>query len=356
MRLLIVSLRYLGDAFLAVSPVLASVQECDADCEVSVLTFKGNEKILEELPGITEIITVERKPSKFQQLRQLLSRWNQYDCVYCAQTGDRPFLYSWCWGKKHYTFVPEKQGFLKRLLASHSQDFRGDILVSMFGKKVLPKIGIPWANKMLAPTTGDESGVLKHFGLEGFSYITLQPFTRTEYKELPLAHWVAALTPILEETDLHLVISGAGKHDAEVTEDLTKDLSAYAPRIHSLVNKASFAQLADVIRHAEVYVGLDTGVTHVAAATGIPVITVYGPTDTLLWAPACSGGANSYVPCAPKQINGTVILLQDARRKCQPCDRPGCPEYHDDKTSLCMQTFCPERITDEIRTVLKYKA
>ena len=34
------------------------------------------------------------------------------------------------------------------------------------------------------------------------------------------------------------------------------------------------------------YVGNDSGITHLAAAVGIPVVALFGPTDPAVWAPS----------------------------------------------------------------------
>jgi ADP-heptose:LPS heptosyltransferase len=36
---------------------------------------------------------------------------------------------------------------------------------------------------------------------------------------------------------------------------------------------------------ARVYVGNDSGITHLAAAVGVPVVAIFGPTDPAVWAP-----------------------------------------------------------------------
>ncbi len=36
---------------------------------------------------------------------------------------------------------------------------------------------------------------------------------------------------------------------------------------------------------ARVYIGNDSGITHLAAAVGTPVVAVFGPTDPVVWAP-----------------------------------------------------------------------
>jgi ADP-heptose:LPS heptosyltransferase len=44
-------------------------------------------------------------------------------------------------------------------------------------------------------------------------------------------------------------------------------------------------ELASWIAGAGVYIGNDSGITHLAAATGVPVIAIFGPTDPPIWAP-----------------------------------------------------------------------
>jgi len=43
--------------------------------------------------------------------------------------------------------------------------------------------------------------------------------------------------------------------------------------------------LAGWLRGARIYVGNDSGITHLAAAVGTPLVAIFGPTDPELWAP-----------------------------------------------------------------------
>src|SRR6185503_10246297 len=47
----------------------------------------------------------------------------------------------------------------------------------------------------------------------------------------------------------------------------------------------AWPELAALIGGASVYVGPDTSVTHLAAATGVPTVALFGPTDPRLWGP-----------------------------------------------------------------------
>jgi len=44
-------------------------------------------------------------------------------------------------------------------------------------------------------------------------------------------------------------------------------------------------ELAGWLRSGRVYIGNDSGMTHLAAAAGVPVVAIFGPTDPAVWAP-----------------------------------------------------------------------
>ncbi|HEY1267129.1 MAG TPA: glycosyltransferase family 9 protein, partial [Candidatus Binatia bacterium] len=64
-------------------------------------------------------------------------------------------------------------------------------------------------------------------------------------------------------------------------------------------------QLAALLSMADVYIGNDSGVTHLAAAGGVKTIALFGPTDPVEW--------------APRGSNVEIITLQV---ECSPCERP----------------------------------
>jgi ADP-heptose:LPS heptosyltransferase len=64
-------------------------------------------------------------------------------------------------------------------------------------------------------------------------------------------------------------------------EAITEALSSHATVLANL----SLHEAAARIAAADLYVGNDTGMTHLAAAVGTPTIALFGPTDPTLWRP-----------------------------------------------------------------------
>ncbi len=72
----------------------------------------------------------------------------------------------------------------------------------------------------------------------------------------------------------------AGPEDPPLEELLAREShGAQVVRIDNLY------ELANWLAGAAVYIGNDSGITHLAAAAGAPVLALFGPTDPAVWAP-----------------------------------------------------------------------
>lgn len=78
-----------------------------------------------------------------------------------------------------------------------------------------------------------------------------------------------------------LLIEGAA--DAEATCAVRAALPARLPL--AVARGLRVAELAAVLRGSPRFVGNDSGVTHLAAALGLPTLAIFGPTDPGTWAP-----------------------------------------------------------------------
>lgn len=86
----------------------------------------------------------------------------------------------------------------------------------------------------------------------------------------------------------HIVIT-AGPDDDEPLREMTLNLA----NEHTVLQNQPIRFVASVLRACDLYVTNDTGMMHVAAATGTPTLSLFGPTDPLQWAPP--GGQHRFI-------------------------------------------------------------
>ena len=74
-----------------------------------------------------------------------------------------------------------------------------------------------------------------------------------------------------------------------------------------------FDNLLDLARwlaSARLYIGNDSGISHLAAAAGTPVIAIFGPTDPRVWAPRGPRVTVLASPSVDDVYNATIAMLQ----------------------------------------------
>ena len=52
-----------------------------------------------------------------------------------------------------------------------------------------------------------------------------------------------------------------------------------------LSGQTTLPELAAVLQSCDLFIGADSGVLHLAAATGVPVVAVFGPSNAAAWSP-----------------------------------------------------------------------
>lgn len=118
---------------------------------------------------------------------------------------------------------------------------------------------------------------------------------------------VAALARELRERGLAPVLLGAPA-DAPVASAIVAETGG---ALASLVGKDAPELLPGLLARLSLLVSMDTGVAHLAAAVGVPVVALFGPTDPGLTAPRGAGPSVIWKP-----------------PPCAPCFLPECPIDH----------------------------
>jgi len=99
-------------------------------------------------------------------------------------------------------------------------------------------------------------------------------------KNWPIDLWTELIQRLDGSFDNFLLVGGEA--DEKVIHEFRERCGL--GRLTTLLN-ASLADLCQALNGCTVFVGHDTGVTHLAAAVGIPTIALFGPTNPNVWAP-----------------------------------------------------------------------
>lgn len=141
-------------------------------------------------------------------------------------------------------------------------------------------------------------------------WVALAPGSGHPRKNWPLANYLE-LARLLEDRWQAEVWWLLGP--AEI--DVAAQLSALRPADHRqhLLTNQPLAIVAAFLKNYHLYVGNDSGLTHLAAAVAGPkTAAIFGPSDPVIWAPPGIVPITSSLPCAPC-TSGRTISCPEAR-------------------------------------------
>ena len=128
------------------------------------------------------------------------------------------------------------------------------------------------------------------------------------------------------------ILLSAGDNPSEL-ERANQIRSAMTTEAHILNPPVSFELLGAVIQAAQLYIGVDSGPTHLAAAVGTPAVGIYGPTHPVRWGPW--GGKSRAI------FNGC---------HCQEAANMTCSKA---STMDCLASISPEQVLDAVAELLE---
>ncbi len=123
------------------------------------------------------------------------------------------------------------------------------------------------------------------------------------------------------------------------SDDTPGVIAALRAPYTDLTGKTTLPELAGVLESCDLFIGADSGVMHVAAAAGVPVLAIFGPSNPSAWSPYTPDGRSVVVRSAPA---------------CSPCsyvghelgERRGCP------ARTCMHMVTVDHVLQSARALL----
>ena len=340
-RVLIVRTSAIGDVVFA-APFATALKAAHPDARLSWLVEPGIDTLLRADPAIDELLLWPRArwadAWRKREWRRLITEVRQFRHQLRA---------------RHFDTVIDLQGLLKSgVLAAMSNAPRRIGLGSREGSQWLmtevhPRGGI-------ASLIGSEYRFLAEtlrFGTDAFvprlhvlpevsarartlaaqkgfgerPYAVIAPFTTRPQKHWFAEHWRALLPQLRESLGLSTVILG-GPADCDAARMLSDGLID----AHALAGSTRLDEAAALVSDAALVIGVDTGLTHMGTAFGVPTVAIFGSTR-----PYLNTGRD----------NGKVLWLG---LECSPCRRN--PTCHGAFT--CLRDITPDAVLAAARKML----
>ena len=329
-RILVIALRRLGDVLLA-TPLIRSLRRAWPDANLDALVFADTAGILEGNPDLDRVITMPARPSAVATLGLAARLFRGYHLAVSTQSGDRPTLFALAAGRVHAGPV-WPGNWIKRMLLRRTAVAGDGVHRVEDMLRLADAIGIPRYAEVVCPL-----GALAPEHAIAGPYAVIHAAPNFRYKQWTGAGW-RALAGALKDRGLAVVATG-GPGDRDYLDEVWRA----APHVRRLDGRLRWPELAALLTRARIYVGPDTSVTHLAAASGCPTVALYGPTDPRLWGPWPTGGlVEPWAPAGTIQRRRNVWLVQNPL-PCLPCQQEGC-ERRLDSHAQCLDELTPLQV------------
>ena len=331
-RILVVSLRRIGDALLT-TPLIRSLRRAWPDATIDVLTFAGPARIIDGNPDVDHVIGAPERPTTAETLSLVARLFKRYHLAISTQPGDRPTFFAVLAGRAHAgltdTDGPRLGHIVKARVLDRSTPAVPDIHRVEQMLRLADALGIARVSELVGPSPAASADI------PSGPYAVIHAAPTFRYKQWTREGW-RALAAGLARRGLTIVATSGP--DAAERRDLEALWHGIAT-VHSLTWPGNAALLA----RARIYIGPDTSITHLAAATGCPTVALFGPTDPRVWGPWPVGGMDTpWQASGTIQNRGNVWIVQNSL-PCLPCTLEGC-ERHIGSESICLQELHAEQV------------
>lgn len=269
----------LGDTLLA-GTLVPSLRSSFPGVQVIVFASRGNRGVLDLFNGVDAVVEVPltRPLGAIAAMRSIpvdvmidIGQWPRWYALLCAASRSRHTVgfatpgqwrhYAYDTAVPHSRSVHEVENF-QRLLSPW------------------PRVrALPAAQALDVPRTS--AGHIPAYG----PYVVVHPWAsgfRSAAREWPLGCWSELIVRACG-LGLHVLVSGSPADRAKA-DALVAGCPGGLP-VRSIAGAVSLVDLAAILRGAAAVVAVNTGVMHLAALLGAPLLALHGPTSRRRWGP-----------------------------------------------------------------------
>ncbi|GLU35241.1 glycosyltransferase family 9 protein [Trinickia caryophylli] len=350
----VVCLQRIGDVLLSTA-LVRSIKRQWPDAQVDMIVFRGTESALEHNPDIRRVTVVERRASWRSRIGDAARIWRRYDLACVLQASTRGRFYAWAAARYRIGVLdPDCPQRASRVMIDRLVPDEHRRVHTLTSNLALTQVmGIPPVADVVPPGIGEEparrAALDARLAAAQAPFAVIHPSPMFAYKQWRLDGWVETVRRLRDAGFAVVLTGGPAPAEAEYAEQVVAHASA---PVLNLVGQLSLGETAEVIRRAALFVGPDTGVTHIAAACGTPTVAIFGPSNPMRWGPwpsAWPAGREPW-PLRGSARRGNVFLLQ-GEGDCVPCKAEGC-ERHVTSTSRCLTELDARRVLAAVADVL----
>ena len=279
MKVLFITSTRIGDAVLSTS-ILNYLKNRFPHCSLYIATGKTAASLFKNFNNIKKIFILEKKFFKIHWL-ELWSRtfFNKWDIVIDLRGS---IISYFLFNKKKYVYKSINKNI-----------HRLDELAILMERKHLPLPLIPVLKK-------DMKKISKDF-LKLKNSIAIGASANWPAKIWPSQNFVKLIHMFLKEKQFgkkkSIVFFGSSK-DLKNIKKITKHFKKF--KVKNLCGKLNLIEVAAHLKKCKIFIGNDSGLMHIASASGIPTLGLFGPSLESRYAPK---GNNSYYIRTKKTFN-----------------------------------------------------
>ena len=334
-RVLLVRLRSLGDAVL-MTPAL-TVLKRHPGTRVAVLLEAPFHEVLANNPDVDRIIAVPRGRSKLVSRSLAIGAARRFSpdvaidlhggttsALITAFSGASVRLgYASSRSRRFYNrSVPDSRRIWGKESIHTVEHQLSPFRHLGFNVDPIPPLQVP----VEASALGQVRSLLSRRAVEG-DFILIHPGAAFDTKRWEPARF-AEISELLAGEGLPIVFTaGPGE------EPLLKDLRQAVPDSVHFMGPFPLDQFIALASLCRLYLGNDTGTTHIAAALGKPLVVIFGSSDSPVWSPW-----------------GTRHRLIRSDLPCIPCPGYYCLHYQE---PMCIRSIGVPRVLEAVRSLLR---
>ncbi len=138
------------------------------------------------------------------------------------------------------------------------------------------------------------------FSYPGRTVIAIHPGSGGKKKCWPLANYFELINKMNSQMRYYFPIILGPAESHEMYERALGFISG-RDLDGAIIRDAAIVDIASLLKRSSLYIGNDSGITHLASILGVPTVALFGPTDHEMWAPAGRHVrvVRSGYPCSP---------------------------------------------------------